>query len=183
MHAADSPWKPLICNFPQSYDNFLQMQSLGELERATAEINVANPHWNATEVVEREVNQIAVNIHGVVAAVNALFPDIFPLGLPAKVFMHARMAELSRSWGVYGQIIMCPVADLFNHQEPTHVIMRIIKQEEPLDTLEVVLKRRASKGEEIFYGARLFCILRSSCCSHLRCSLLLRKQRLHTAIP
>jgi hypothetical protein len=161
MHSADSPWKPLICNFPPTYDNFLQMQSSEELERATAEINIANPHWNATKVVEREVNQAAVNIHGVVAAVNALFPDIFPSRLPAKVFMHARMAVLSRAWGMDGQNVLCPIADLFNHQEPTHVVISIqkehkVKREGPLDTVEVVLKRRASKGEEIFNGARLF---------------------------
>ena len=37
MNSARSPWKPLICNFPSAYDNFLQMQSPEELERATAE--------------------------------------------------------------------------------------------------------------------------------------------------
>ena len=184
MHAADSPWKPLICNFSPSYDNFLQMQSSQELARAAAEINIANPHWNATKVIEQEVSEAAVNIHGVVAAVNALFPDIFPSRLPAKVFMHARMAVLSRAWGMDGQSVLCPIADLFNHQEPTHVVISIqkankIKREGPLDTVEVVLKQRATKGGEIFNGARLFCI-RSSSCSRLRCSL--RKQWLHTAI-
>ena len=137
------------------------MQSSEELERATAEINIANPHWNATKVVEKEVNQAAVNIHGVVAAVNALFPDIFPSRLPAKVFMHARMAVISRAWGMDGQSVLCPIADLFNHQEPTHVVISIqkanrIKREGHLDTVEVILNRTATKGEEVFNGSRLF---------------------------
>ena len=161
MHAAESPWKPLICNFPPSYDNFLQMQSSEELERATAEINIANPHWNATNVIEKEVRDAAFNIRGVVAGGVALFPEIFPLGLPAKVFMHARMAVLSRAWGMDGQDVLCPIADLFYRQEPTHVVISIqksnkIKQEGPLDTVEVVLKRTATKGGEIFYSALFF---------------------------
>jgi hypothetical protein len=117
-----------------------------------------------TKVIEKEVSEAAVNIRGVVAAVVALHPDIFPSGLPAKVFMHAHMAVISRAWGMDGQYVLCPIADLFNHQEPTHVVISIqksnkIKQEGPLDTVEVVLKRSAFKGEEVFNGARLFCIL------------------------
>ena len=161
MHPAESPWKPLICNFSPSYDNFLQMQSSEELERATAEISISNPQWNATKVVEKEVSEAAVNIRGVVAAVVALFPDIFPSGLPAKVFMHAHMAVISRAWGMEGQYVLCPIADLFNHEEPTHVVISIqksnkIKQEGPLDTVEVVLKRTATEGGEIFNGAQPF---------------------------
>ena len=160
MNPAESPWKPLICNFPPSYDNFLQMQSFEELQRATAEINIANPHWNATKAIEQEVSEAALNIHGVVAAVVALFPDIFPSGLPAKVFMHARMAVISRAWGMDGLSVLCPIADLFNHQEPTHVVISIqkanrIKREGHLDTVEVILNRAATKGEEVFNGSRL----------------------------
>jgi hypothetical protein len=184
-HPAESPWKPLICNFSPSYDNFLQVQSSEELERATAEISIANPHWNATKVIEKEVSEAAVNIHGIFAAVVALFPDIFPSDLSAKVFIHAHMAVISRAWGMDGQYVLCPIADLFNHEEPTHVVISIqksnkIKQEGPLDTVEVVLKRSATQEGEIFNGARLFCILRLSRFSQLRCSL--RKQWLHTKI-
>jgi hypothetical protein len=53
MHPAESPWKPLICNFSPTYDKFLQMQSSEELERATAEIIIANPQWNASKVIEK----------------------------------------------------------------------------------------------------------------------------------
>ena len=140
------------------------MQSLEELARATAEINIANPHWNATQAIETEVKQAAVNIQGVVSAVVALFPDIFPTGLPAKYFMHARMAVLSRAWGMDGQSVLCPIADLFNHEEPTHVVISIqkknrIKREGQLDAVEVILNRTATKGEEVFNGRRraLFC--------------------------
>jgi hypothetical protein len=83
LNSARSPWKPLICNFPSAYDNFLQMQSLEELERATAEVGAVNPGWNVTQSVENEIGQTALNIYGIVAAVVALFPSIFPTGLPA----------------------------------------------------------------------------------------------------
>jgi hypothetical protein len=51
LNSASSPWKPLICNFPSAYDNFLQMQSLEELERATAEVGAVDPGWNVTQSV------------------------------------------------------------------------------------------------------------------------------------
>ena len=57
MNSARSPWKPLICNFPSAYDNFLQMQSPEELERVTAEVGAVNPGWNATQSVEYEINK------------------------------------------------------------------------------------------------------------------------------
>jgi len=57
MNSARSPWKPLICNFPRAYDNFLQMQSPEELERATAEVGAVNPGWNATKMVENDIYQ------------------------------------------------------------------------------------------------------------------------------
>jgi hypothetical protein len=93
MNSVRSPWKPLICN----YDNFLQMQSFEELKRATAEIGVVNPGWSAHSSVGNQISVTALNIYGVVAAVVAFFPAIFPSGLPAKYFMHARMAVLSRA--------------------------------------------------------------------------------------
>jgi hypothetical protein len=157
MNSAKSPWKPLICNFPSSYDNFLQMQSLEELERATAEISVVNPGYNATTGVGNEIRRTALNIHGIVAAVVALFPAIFPTGLPAKYFMHSRMAVISRAWGSDGQSVLCPIADLFNHQEPTHVVISIRKDsarasDSNLSVVEVILERMAAKGEEVFNG-------------------------------
>lgn len=157
MNSAKSPWKPLICNFPNGYDNFLQMQSLEELERATAEIRVVNPTYNATIGVGNEIKQTALNIHGIVAAVVALFPTVFPRGLPAKYFMHARMAVISRAWGSDGNSVLCPIADLFNHQEPTHVGISIRKNsalagDSNLSLVEVILVRAAAKGEEVFNG-------------------------------
>lgn len=158
MNSEKSPWKPLICNFPSGYDNFLQMQSFEELERATAEISVVNPGWNATNSVAGEIKRTALNIHGIVAAVVALFPAIFPTGLPAKYFMHARMAVISRAWGSDGHSVLCPIADLFNHQEPTHVVISIRKdaaaaKDANLSVVEVILERAAAKGEEVFNGA------------------------------
>ena len=159
MNSARSPWKPLICNFPSAYDNFLQMQSPEELERATAEIGAVNPGWNATQSVEYDINKNALTIYGVVAAVVALFPSIFPTGLPAKYFMHARMAVISRAWGSDGKSVLCPIADLFNHQEPTHVGISIRRGaahtgDSNLSVVEVVLERAAAKGEEVFNGKR-----------------------------
>ena len=157
MNSARSPWKPLICNFPSGYDNFLQMQSFEELERATAEIGVVNPGWSAHSSVENQISVTALNIYGVVAAVVAFFPAIFPSGLPAKYFMHARMAVLSRAWGSDGKAVLCPVADLFNHLNPTHVGISIRKGaaqtgDSNFSVVEVVLERAAAKGDEVFNG-------------------------------
>ncbi len=60
LNFARSPWKPLICNFPSAHDNFLQMQSLEELERATAEVGAVNPGWNVTQSVEQEIRKTAL---------------------------------------------------------------------------------------------------------------------------
>jgi hypothetical protein len=168
LNSASSPWKPLICNFPSAYDNFLQMQSLEELERASAEIGAVNPGYNVTQSVENEIAQTALNIYGIVAAVVALFPSIFPSGLPAKYFMHARMAVISRAWGSDGKSVLCPIADLFNHQEPTHVGISIRKgaahtgDSNQVSVVEVVMERAAAKGEEVFNGNRTprACVLR-----------------------
>jgi hypothetical protein len=159
LNSASSPWKPLICNFPNAYHNFLQMQSLEELERATAEIGVVNPGINITQSVEYDIGQTALDIYGIVAAVVAIFPSIFPTGLPAKYFMHAHMAVLSRAWSSDGKSVLCPIADLFNHQEPTHVSISIRKGavhtgDSNLSVAEVVLERTAAKGEEVFNGNR-----------------------------
>lgn len=158
MNSAKSPWKALICNFPSSYDNFLQMQSLEELDRATAEVGIVNPGWNATSNVQHEMKSNSLGIYGIVAAVVALYPTIFPTGLPAKYFMHARMAVISRAWGSDGQSVLCPIADLFNHQEPTHVVISIRKKIEntssDLSVVEVILERTAAKGDEVFNGKR-----------------------------
>ena len=131
MNSASSPWKPLICNFPSNYDNFLQMQDLDVLEQCSAEVSVVNPGFNATNKVHYEIMQSSVQLQGIVAAVIALFPKIFPTGLPAKYFMHARMAVLSRAWGSDGNSVLCPIADLFNHQEPTHTVISIRKRKPP----------------------------------------------------
>jgi hypothetical protein len=158
MNSAKSPWKPLICNFPSGYDNFLHMQSFEELDRASAEIGVVNVGWNATASVGNDIRRTAIEIQGIVAAVVALFPAIFPSGLPAKYFVHARMAVISRAWGSDGKSVLCPIADLFNHQEPTHVLISIRKDStkatdsKDLSVVEVVLDRAAEKGEEVFNG-------------------------------
>ncbi len=128
-----------------------------ELDRCTAEVSVVNP-FNCTIKVANEIRLSSIQIYGVVAAVVALFPKVFPTGLPAKYFMHARMAVLSRAWGSDGQSVLCPIADLFNHQEPTHVgisirrAVRADRKEKDLDVVEVVLERAAAKGEEVFNG-------------------------------
>ena len=160
MNSASSPWKPLICNFPSNYDNFLQMQDLDVLEQCSAEVSVVNPGFNATNKVRYEIMQSSVQLQGIVAAVIALFPKIFPTGLPAKYFMHARMAVLSRAWGSDGHSVLCPIADLFNHQEPTHTVISIRKSKAPkgksgegdLSVVEVILERTAEKDEEVFNG-------------------------------
>ena len=168
LNSASSPWKPLICNFPSAYDNFLQMQSLEELERASAEIGAVNPGYNVTQSVENEIAQTALNIYGIVAAVVALFPSIFPSGLPAKYFMHARMAVISRAWGSDGKSVLCPIADLFNHQEPTHVGISIRKGaahtgDSNLSVVEVVLERAAPRARRCTtvtaHRARASCVL------------------------
>jgi hypothetical protein len=160
MNSAKSPWKPLICNFPTFYGNFLQMQSFEELEQATAEVSVVNPGWNATEKVQRLVKQVAIFVEEGAALVSSLFPEIFLSGLPAKYYLHARMAKLSRTWslddanGKYD--IFSPAADLFNHQEPSDIVISFhradrINKRGPIEIVEVTLIRNVSKGEEVFY--------------------------------
>jgi hypothetical protein len=160
LNAEKSPWKPLVCNFPLSYNNFLQMQSFEELARATSEVGVVNPGWNATDVVEKFVRQLALYIEEGLAAVAVLFPNIFTTGLPAKYYLHARMAKLSRTWGVHessvSQDFFSPVSDLFNHQEPSDVIIiyhqeNRVKKKGRVTDVEIVLLRNVTKGTEIFY--------------------------------
>lgn len=156
MNSAKSPWKPLICNFPSNYDNFLQMQSLEELERCSADISKVNPGFNATKVLEHEMHTSSNELQGIVAAVVSLFPGIFPSGLPAKYFMHARMATLSRGWGSDpGNPVLCPIADLVNHQAPANALMHFAKPQGELDRAEVILTRMVAKDEEIVYGTSI----------------------------
>jgi hypothetical protein len=160
-----SPWKPLVCNFPLSYTNFLQMQNFEELARATSEVGIVNPGWNATDVVEQFVRQLALYIEEGLAAVVVLFPNIFPAGLPAKYYLHARMAKLSRTWVVHEssvqQDFFSPVSDLFNHHEPSDVIViyhqeNRVKKKGHVTDVEIVLLRNVTKGTEIFYCTLLF---------------------------
>ena len=162
LNSATSPWKPLICNFPSAYDNFLQMQSLEELERATAEVGAVNPGWNATQHVERLISQLALFVEEGVAAVRVFFPEIFATGLPAKYYLHARMAKLSRTWTFHDSHhsndkhdIFCPSSDLFNHQEPSDIIISFhqadrVRKKGAITVAEIVLLRNVSKGSEIF---------------------------------
>jgi hypothetical protein len=78
--------------------------------------------------------------------------------LPAKYFTHAHMAVVSRAWGPGGKSVLCPIADLFNHQEPTHVVISIRKgaahaSDSDVSVVEVILERAAAKGEEVFNGS------------------------------
>ena len=161
LNSAQSPWKPLICNFPSSYSNFLQTQSLQQLDLVSAQVGIVNPGWNATHRVQEEISQTALQLRGIAAAVVAIFPGVFPTGLPAKYFMHARLAVLSRAWGTDGLSVLTPIADLFNHQEPTHVVISIQKTKQSrrdgsaLSHVEVIMERSADKGEEVFNGALL----------------------------
>ncbi len=132
------------------------------LEQCSAEVSVVNPGFNATKKVQHEIMQSSVQLQGIVAAVIALFPKIFPTGLPAKYFMHARLAVLSRAWGSDGHSVLCPIADLFNHEEPTHTVISIRKnkgkgskgksEEGDLSVVEVILERTADKDSEVFNG-------------------------------
>lgn len=186
LNSAKSPWKPLICNFPSSYSNFLQVQTLQELDLVSAQVGIVNPGWNATRRVQEEIWQTALQLHGIAAAVVAIFPNVFPTGLPAKYFMHARLAVLSRAWGADGLSVLTPVADLFNHQEPTHVVISIVKSKQSrhdgsaLSHVEVIMERSAEKGEEVFNGALvLFCAAIFSCTLKCRrCRL--RQEYLHS---
>ena len=59
-----------------------------------------------------------------------------------------------------GQSVLCTIADVINHQEPTLVVISIqtatkLRREAPLDTVEFVLKQRASKGGEIGHCSSL----------------------------
>lgn len=152
MNSAKSPWKPLICNFPSSYDNFLQMQSLEELDRCSADVSKVNPGFNATRKIEIAMDSSAFQLYGIVAAFVAFFPRIFPSGLPAKYFMHAYMARLSRAWTSDGHPVLCPVADLFNHQAPAHAHLQFSKPRGNLEVVEVVMQRTVAKEEEVHYG-------------------------------
>ena len=155
-YSATSPWKPLICNFPLSYDSFLQMQSFEELARATAELGVANPGWNATKQVGEFISNVALHIEEAVAAVIVIFPNIFSSGLPAKYYLHARLASLSRAWTLKGgHNCLCPISDLFNHAEPSDIIISFhqkdrVKQKGDFTDAEIALLRPVTKGTEIF---------------------------------
>jgi len=161
MNSDKSPWKPLVCNFPRSYDNFLQMQSFDELERASAELAGVNPGWNATEVVERFVENVALYVEEGVAAVVVLYPELFPHGLPAKYYVHARMAKMSRTWTLNHNSakidFFSPASDLFNHHEPSDIVISFHQQDRAkkkgdIAVVEVVLIRNITKASEIFYS-------------------------------
>jgi hypothetical protein len=132
------------------------MQSFEELARATAEVNIVNPGWNATAQVEDFIQHTALHIEEAVAAVTVLFPDIFPSGLPAKYYLHAHMAVRSRSWTLKGgHDALCPISDLFNHAEPSDVIISFhqkdrAKQKGDFTDAEITLLRPVAKGTEIF---------------------------------
>jgi hypothetical protein len=159
MNSEKSPWKPLVCNFQRSYDNFLQMQSFNELERASAEVGGVNPGWNATEVVERFVQNVALYVEEGVAAVVVLYPEVFPQGLPAKYFFHARMAKMSRTWTLNDDNakidFFCPACDLFNHNEPSDIVISFnhadkVKKKGDIEGVEIVIIRKIAKATEIF---------------------------------
>jgi hypothetical protein len=156
FYSAGSPWKPLICNFPLDYNTFLHAQSIEELARATAEVSAVNPGYNATARVEEFLETTALHIEEAVAAVSVLFNDIFSSGLPAKYYLHARLAVLSRSWTLKGgHDALCPIADLFNHAEPSDVIVSFhqkdrAKQKGDFTDAEITLLRPVTKGTEIF---------------------------------
>jgi hypothetical protein len=157
MNSASSPWKPLICNFPSDFTNFLQMQSAEELNRASTEMNtiVGVTSVNVTELVMNDIFNSAIHIHGIVAAVVSLFPALFPSGLPAKYFMHAFMAQKSRAWGSDGGAVLVPIADLFNHYQPTDVLIAINKDgsTNQLSHSGISLLRDVERGDEVFNGA------------------------------
>ena len=159
MNSDKSLWKPLVCNFQRTYDNFLQVQSFNELERASAEVGEVNPGWNATEVVERFVENVALYVEEGVAAAVVLFPEVFPQGLPAKYYFHARMAKMSRTWTLNHNDakvdFFCPVCDLFNHHEPTDIVISFhqadrVKKKGDIAVVDIVLIRNITKAAEIF---------------------------------
>jgi hypothetical protein len=81
--------------------------------------------------------------------------------------MHVRMAALSRAWGSDGRQVLCPVADLFNHQAPAHAVLHFARPKGDLEVVEVVMQRTAAKEEEVYYGMPMQlslcnCILKSS---------------------
>jgi hypothetical protein len=160
MNSDQSPWKPLICNFPRSYDNFLQMQSFKELEHASAEVGGVNPGWNATGVVESFVQNVALYVEEGVAAAVVLYPEIFPQGLPAKYYFHARMAKMSRTWTLNHNNakvdFFSPASDLFNHREPSDIVISFhqadrAKKKGNIAVVEIVLIQNITKASEIFY--------------------------------
>ena len=78
----------------------------------------------------------------------------------ARLSAALRMAKLSRTWGVHessvGQEFFSPVSDLFNHQEPSDVIIiyhqeNRVKKKGRVTDVEIVLLRNVTKGTEIFY--------------------------------
>jgi hypothetical protein len=123
------------------------MQGLEELDRCSADVSKVNPGFNATRKIEIGMDQSAFQLYGIVAAVVDLFPLIFPSGLPANYFMHARMARLSRAWTSDGHPLLCPVADLFNHQAPAHAYLHFSKPRGNLEVVEVVMQRTVAKEE------------------------------------
>jgi hypothetical protein len=137
------------------------MQSLEELNRATAEVGVVNPGWNATDVVKSFVLNVAQFVEEGVAAVLVFFPDIFTTGLPAKYYLHARMAKLSRAWAVNNANekynIFIPFSDLFNHHEPSDIRIAIsfdqennVNEKSDVAFIEVILTQNVENGTEVF---------------------------------
>jgi hypothetical protein len=136
------------------------MQNFDELERASAELAGVSPGWNATEVVERFVENVALYVEEGVAAVVVLYPELFPHGLPAKYYVHARMAKMSRTWTLNHNSakidFFSPASDLFNHREPSDIMISFhqadrAKKKGDIAVVEVVLIRNITKASEIFY--------------------------------
>ncbi len=154
LNAPQSPWLPLICNFPTTYPGLPftwhdeQLRSVSHVPGFGSELR---------ENVDVNLNNWAKLLSADLAFVNYNFGA----SIPSKFIIWAAFAIRSRSFGLPPALV--PVADLLNHDGNPHVNVNLEMMLQPGQTedqavpgaVNMVLRRDVLAGEEVFnsYGA------------------------------
>jgi hypothetical protein len=156
LHASQSNWLPLICNFPTSYSGLPFTWDRDQFE-AVAHIPGFGPELR---------ENVDVHINGwskLLSADSALVNFQHGVAVPSKFIIWAAFAIRSRSFGNPPALI--PIADLLNHNSNAHVnvnIQMILQAGQSEDqavpgSMNMVLRRDVIAGEEIFNSYGIHC--------------------------